>query len=108
MRSVEGASHLYNSHSKTTPLQQAGANARLDNGRIQDSNGEVTTIRVWIQRKIAEGFAPTMVLVPDTATVNRLEKELAYLRKQWEPNGNPNWPSTKRFTRSNNCWPKGL
>jgi len=79
-------------------LQQARANALLDNPRIRDSDGEVLTRRAWIHKRLGQGWKPTVNSVPDTATVSKLEKELDYLRRvEWEPSGNPNWPNTKRY-----------
>ena len=80
-----------------TNLQQARANARLDNGRIQDSDGHVLTLRQWVESKVRSGFVPTIKQVADTAKITKLESELAMLRRSWEPSGNPNCPATKRF-----------
>ena len=79
-----------------TALQQARANARLEE-KIRESDGQVFTKRAWIERKLASGYKPIVIQVSDPTTVAKLEKELAYLRTQWEPSGNPNWPPTKRF-----------
>jgi len=79
-----------------TALQQARASARLEE-KIRDTDGQVFTKRAWIECKLAAGYKPIATQVSDPTMVAKLEKELAYLRKQWEPSGNPNWPPTKRF-----------
>ena len=81
-----------------TTLQESRANARLDNDRIRDTDGEVLTRRAWVNKRLENSWMPVASEVPDTAAISRLEKELDYLRRvKWEPGGNPNWPDTKRY-----------
>ena len=81
---------------QVTKLQQARADARLAE-RIRDTDGTVFTKREWIAHRLAGGWKPEATPVPDTASIAKLEQEIARLRRAWEPSGNPNWPPTKRF-----------
>jgi hypothetical protein len=81
-----------------TALQESRANARLDNDRIRDTDGEVLTRRAWVNKRLVQGWKPIAESIPDNAATAKLENELDYLRRvEWEPSGNPNWPNTKRY-----------